>query len=60
MRFSRNIVLNIRNHREAAENNRENGRKIDAFGGQISDVADDEDKCRFNDTNVDRIPEFLY
>ena len=50
-------MLDIRNHREAAENDRENGRKIDAFGGQISDVADDEDESRFNDTHVNRVSE---
>ena len=57
MRFSRNIVLNVRNHREAAEDDRENGGKIDAFRGQISDVANDEDEGWLDDSHMYRVPE---
>ena len=57
VRFTRNIVLDVRNHRKAAENYRENGGKIDAFGGQISDVADNEDEGGLDYTHVDYISE---
>ena len=59
VRFTRNIVLDVRNHRKAAENYRENGGKIDAFGGQISDVADNENEGGLDDSHVDCVSEFF-
>ena len=52
-------MLDVRDHREAAKDDRENGGEVDAFRGQISDVADDEDESRLDDSDVDCVPEEL-